>query len=74
MDFKIVFIPAVGNVVGFEKEYETLKDAVLALDAIANYTLFLHGKGVMYDFTNCGMIFKKDGGDWVEIDDDGNYV
>ena len=74
MNYMVEFIPAVGTVKGFEKECETLKDAVLVLDGIANYTLFLHDNKVMHDYTNCGMIYKKVDDEWVEIDDDGNEI
>jgi len=74
MDYKVGFIPAVGWSISFERECETLKDAVLVLEGIANYTLFLHRQKIMPDFTNCGMIYKKVGDEWIELDDDGNEI
>lgn len=72
-DFKIIFIPALGegNNIELEQEYDTLNDAAVALNAIADYTLLLHRESLMRDYSNMGMIFKNGLHEWVEIDDDG---
>jgi hypothetical protein len=75
MDFKIVFIPKVGETFTFEKEYPTQEQAESAMTAIADYTLMLHDCSLMSDWSNCGMVFKKNGcSEWVEIDGDGEEI
>lgn len=70
MDYKAVFIPAVGQDAVFEQEFKTSEEAEAAIMAIANYTLFLHEVSLMPDYSNCGMVMKRDGDDWIEIDGD----
>lgn len=71
MDYKVLFIPAIGDKAEFEKEYETAKEAETALVAISLYTLLLHECSYMPDYSNAGMALKKDeDGDWIEIDED----
>lgn len=73
MDYKCVFIPVInGTGCEFEQEYHTSEEAETALNAIANYTLFLHETRLMPDYSNVGMVMRKDGDDWIEIDGDGN--
>lgn len=74
MDYKIVFIPKLGGKGSFEQEFETLPEAVSALNVVANYTLMLHECSLMPDFSNVGMIFKLDDDEWIEIDNDGNEI
>jgi hypothetical protein len=78
MNYKCLFIPAIngGMVEGalFEQEYATSEEAETALNAIANYTLFLHETKLMPDYSNYGMVMRKEGDEWVEIDGDGNEV
>ena len=75
MDYKCVFIPSInGPEVEFVQEYNTAIEAETALNAIANYTLLLHGAGLMPDYSNTGMVFRRDGEDWIEIDGDGNEI
>jgi len=68
--FKVLFIPKFfGAMDQFEKEFETQAEAEAALIAIAEYTLMLHECSLMPDFSNTGMVLKKDNeGDWVEIE------
>lgn len=75
MDYKCVFIPAINGIEGvFEQEYDTSEEAETALNAIANYTLFLHETSLMPDYSNIGMVMRKDGDEWIEIDGDGNEL
>jgi hypothetical protein len=78
LDYKCVFIPAINGgkfAEGvFEQEYSTSEEAEAALNAIANYTLFLHETSIMPDYSNCGMVMRREGDDWVEIDGDGNEI
>jgi hypothetical protein len=75
MDYKIVFIPKVGGSGTFEKEYQTQDEAEAAMTTIADYTLMLHECSLMPDYSNCGMVFKKNGcAEWVEIGEDGEEL
>ena len=71
MDYRIVFVPEITESGRFEKKYETHAEAETALEAVADYTLFLHDRGLMGDHSNCGIVERKDGDEWVEIDGDG---
>ena len=60
--YTIKFHPMLGSIgtdehAVFEKEYSTLKEAVTALDAIAEYTLMLHDNGFMNDWSNLAEIY-----------------
>ena len=70
-NFKVIFIPSVSNDAEFVSEHDNLDEAVSVLNAIANYTLFLHEVSLMPDFSNMGMIYKNTSDEWVEIGDDG---
>ena len=74
MDYKAVFIPVVGQDAVFEQEFLTHEEAEAAMKSIANYTLFLHEVSLMPDYSNYGMVMKRDGDDWIEIDGDGNEI
>ena len=75
MDYKCVFMPEIKGIGAvFEQEYDTSQEAETALNAIANYTLFLHEVSLMPDYSNCGMVMRKDGNEWIEIDGDGNEL
>lgn len=74
MDYKAVFIPVVGQDAVFEQEFKTSEEAEAAMMAIANYTLFLNEVSLMPDYSNCGMLMKRDGDDWMEIDGDGEEI
>ena len=74
MDYKAVFIPAVGQDGVFEQEFKTREEAEAAMMAIANYTLFLHEVSLMSDYSNCGMVLRKDGNDWIELDGEGEEI
>ena len=70
-DFKIIFMPAIVSTAEFVAEYDTLNDAVTALNAIADYTLFLHETSLMPDYSNFGLIFKNTSDEWAEVGEDG---
>ncbi|MCK5607384.1 hypothetical protein KAR91_36205 [Candidatus Pacearchaeota archaeon] len=74
MVYKAVFIPRVGQERAFEQEFVTLEEAEAAMTAIANYTLFLHEVFLMPDYSNCGMVLRKDGDDWIEVDGEGEEI
>jgi len=75
MDYKVLFMPKLGDQAQFEKEFETQPEAEAALVIIAEYTLLLHECSFMPDYSNAGMVLKKDAdGDWVEIDGDGEEI
>ena len=72
MDYKLEFTPKLGLASTFQRRFDTHEEAEAALNAIADYTLFLHSNLLMGDFSNVGCIYKLVDGDWLEIDDDGN--
>ena len=75
MNYKVLFIPRFGDQSQFEKEFKTQAEAETALSSIAEYTLMLHECSLMPDYSNTGMVLKKDGeGDWIEIDGDGEEI
>ena len=74
MDYRIRFIPKILDPGVFEKEYDTLAEAETALEAVAQYTLALHELSLMPDYSNYGMVQRKDGDEWVEIDGDGELI
>lgn len=73
MDCKCVFMPRIEEPDGkFEQEFDTQEEAEIALNLIADYTLFLHETSLMPDYSNIGMIMKQDSnGNWIEIDEFG---
>ena len=75
MDYKIIFAPALGLKPEFEKLYQNQAEAEIALEAISLYTLMLHENGLMRDYTNFGVVARRDAEDgWVEVDGDGNEI
>ena len=74
MDYRIVFVPEIPGSGRFMKEYETQEEAETALEAVALYTLALHDLSLMPDYSNYGMVQRKDGDEWVEIDGDGELI
>ena len=70
-EFRASFVPA------FEASSEAHKSEIVGsyelakciLDSLANYTLYLHGRSVMQDFSNYGWVEQKINGEWLEIDD-----
>jgi hypothetical protein len=75
MDYKIIFIPKISDTFTFEREYETQEQAEAAMTAIADYTLMLHECSIMPDYSNCGMVYRKNGrSEWVEIGEDGEEL
>ena len=73
-DFKVIFIPQIGEDVLFGKECETKEEAELVLNAIADYTLLLHDCSLMLDYSNMGMVLQRTLDGWQEIDADGNEI
>lgn len=71
-EFRASFTPAVeasfeshtSEVVG---SYELAK---AILDSIADYTLYLHGRSLMDDYSNFGSVEQLVDGEWIEIEDD----
>ena len=68
MNYKILFTPRVPNVDAYEENFETLKEANAALNTIADYTLMLHDKKLMPDYSNMGSVLEKDeDGNWSDV-------
>lgn len=74
--FKVVFVPSLPTNQAFvyEQYFNRLEEAETALNAIANYTLFLHQHHLMPDDSNAGMVYENINGEWVEIDEEGNEL
>lgn len=73
--FKVMFIPELKCGAQFEKEYSTMEEAEAALEVVAQYTKMLHECSLMPDYSNVGMVLKRDeNGHWIEIDADGNEI
>ena len=72
--FKVIFTPAITDEAEFVKEYNTMNDAFVALNAIADYTLLLHETSLMPDFSNMGAVYKNTPDEWVEIDEYGQEI
>ncbi len=68
MKFKVIFHPDFEDESIFNETCATLTEAKAALNAIANYTLFLHDKKFMPDYSNCGWIAELVNGEWQEIE------
>jgi len=70
--FRTCFIPALeASAEWFSSEevgsYELAKSI---LDNIADYTLYLHGRSVMHDYSNAGWVEQLVDSEWVEIEED----
>jgi hypothetical protein len=70
--FRVTFDPCVDDsttpfVAG---EVETVAEAIMQLDLLADYTLLLHEKSLMTDYSNYGFIEEFVDGRWVIVDDD----
>ena len=73
-DFKVCFMPHIGETFLFEKEYETRQEAEVVLNAIADYTLMLHDCSLMPDYSNIGSVLQRTSDGWFDIDADGNEI
>jgi len=62
--YRVEFYPAIHLSEPFVQDLKKLEDAVLAMDIIADYTLFLHAKELMPDHSNAGQILKRVNGEW----------
>jgi len=70
---RVCFYPAIDAerpLARYEEEFKYLKEAVIALDSIATYTLMLHETSLMPDYSNSGFIEMLDDDDeWVDWHD-----
>jgi hypothetical protein len=74
-NYQLRFTPALlSNDAEFVEEYDSLLEAVTALNAIANYTLLLHEASLMPDHSNTGEIYKNSGDFWEQINEDGEEI
>lgn len=69
LNYKLSFVPSLETNSGpIEMRSATLEQAKQELDIIANYTLFLHDKGLMRDYSNTSWIKKLVDGEWEDVD------
>ena len=67
-NFKISFIYAMElSSDSYDQEFKTLEEAKAALESVALYTLVLHEKGIMPDYSNVAFIQEYVDGEWEEI-------
>lgn len=74
--FRVVFMPAVEKTGEWftSKEVGSFEIARTIKDNLADYTLFLHDKEIMIDYSNTAWIEQKVDGEWVDasdLEDDG---
>ena len=68
-EFRVLFNPCLGSGNEFKSEPAGSYEAANAeLEAIANYTLFLHKNDLMEDYSNYGLIQQKVGDEWIDFD------
>jgi hypothetical protein len=67
--YKVSFIPKLGDV-EFSVLTDSLSTAKNQLSAISDYTLFLHDRGLMPDYSNTGFISQIIDGEWEGVEDD----
>ena len=73
--YEVVFHPNINtqSSESYEVECESASEAKKVLDTISNYTLMLHDKKIMSDYSNLGYIERKSSlvpDDWEEVNDD----
>ena len=70
--YRVCFNPIIFNesTVFYSPEVGRQSIAQSQLDAIANYTLFLHDKDLIPDYSNYGFVQTFIDGEWVNCDDD----
>ena len=80
---KVWFMPAieVAEKPRYEKEVDSIEQAVFLLNEIAQYTLLLGDASIMPDYSNVGGIMMLENGEWVDwydeesgIDDPEEYL
>ena len=71
LNYRLNFIPAMEvSKDSIKVRSATLEQAKQELDIIASYTLYLHDKELMTDFSNVGWIEKLVDGEWEEVDEE----
>ena len=70
--YRLEFVPNMDtqNNKVFTVENDSLIDLRLIADNLANYTLFLHDKYMMQDYSNMMVILENIGGEWYMIEDE----
>lgn len=69
-EFRVNVNPCIGSLIG-SWHSETVGSYELAnsiLESVANYTLYLHEKDLMEDYSNCMIIEQKVDGGWIAFD------
>jgi len=69
--YRAAFMPVFGrDNIFYSDEFEDINCARAAINAIAEYTLFLHESRLMKDYSNAGWVEQFEDGEWIEIEDD----
>ena len=71
MEYRFVFLPAIGNdnMPFYGSSVATKKIAEEQLSLIADYTLHLHNRDIMMDYSNAGYIEMYIDGDWEAVEE-----
>ena len=75
MKYKVNFYPNIDSMSHVDSKYsssefDNINDALKFVDEISNYTLFLHDKGLMNDYSNLYEILQDNGnGKWEVLDE-----
>ena len=68
--YRIGFIPALeAGGWSYTEDFNDLSVAKVVLNSIANYTLMLHEKDLMQDFSNVALVEVFEDGEWIEIEE-----
>jgi len=69
--FRVAFFPCFdkSHVDGFFSTASSLNEAHAILNAIADYTLFLHEQKLMDDYSNFGGVDRLVDGEWEEVNE-----
>jgi hypothetical protein len=74
-NFKVMFVPMLGGIATFDREFATKQEAENALNVIAGYQLFLDKCDLMPGHSTFGMVCElDDDGEWIQIDGDGEEI
>lgn len=70
-NYRVLFVPAVEKSAteSFAVPAESIQEARTILNAIADYTLHMHNKRLMQDYSNFGCVEQFIDGEWEEVEE-----